>query len=147
MSGVSSCGKSTSKIFNRKTSLDISEATLKESEFRVFYLWSQKDKHENPKPLACEICKIWHTRLGTHVKNIQHFSNDEITRRKNETRSKYWNSAEIKINIGITESDTPLASREKMTRNDIDAHLLNRDGEPVEYLQWNAIALIKFQRE
>ena len=40
MSGVSSCGKSTSKIFNRKTSLDISEAKLKESEFRVFYLWS-----------------------------------------------------------------------------------------------------------
>ena len=78
---------------------------------------------------------------------MQHFSNDEITRRKNETRSKYWNSAGIKINIGITESDTPLASREEMTRNDFDAHLLNRDGEPVEYLQWNAIALIKFQRE
>ena len=78
---------------------------------------------------------------------MQHFSNDEITRRKNETRSKYWNSAGTKINIGITESETPTASREKMTRNDFDSNFINTDGKPVEYLPWNAIALIKFQRE
>ena len=46
---------------------------FKESEITVFYLWSQKDKHGTPKPLPFKICKIWHARLGTHLKNIHVF--------------------------------------------------------------------------
>ena len=91
----------------------VSEAKFKESEKRVFYSWSQKDKHSTPKPLPCKTCKIWHTRLGIHLKNIHKISNDEITRRKNEACSKHWNSSGARINskIGITESDTSSAPR------------------------------------
>ena len=71
-------------------------------------------------------------RLRTHLKNIHKFLNAEITRRENEARSNYWNSAGTKINsiVGITESDTPSISREKLTPNDLKAHLLDRNYTP-----------------
>ena len=118
---------------------------MKESEIRVFYLRSQKDKHGTPKLLPCEICKTWHTRLGTHLKNIHKFSRDEITRRKNEVRSKYWKSAGRNINgiTGITESDTPSVSQEKTSPNDPP----NTYGGTIEYLPRNAKGLTKLQIE
>ena len=67
----------------------ISEMKFKESEIRIFYLWSQKDKHGTPKPLPFKICKIWHARLRTHLKNLHKFSSDEITRRKNASLKMY----------------------------------------------------------
>ena len=50
------------KHLTSKHHYDALEAKFRESEIRVFYLWTQKDKHGTPKPLPCEIFKIWHAK-------------------------------------------------------------------------------------
>ena len=45
------------------------EARLLESKIRVMYSWAQKNKHGVAKPLPCEECGVWLSRLNDHLIN------------------------------------------------------------------------------
>ena len=71
------------------------DASLKESELGVLYLWSQKNKHGVAKPLPCLLCSKWHLRLDNHLKNKHQMNKDQVKDVISEARTKYWLSESV----------------------------------------------------
>ena len=77
-------------------------AKMEESKRRVLYAWSGKEKHGVTKPLPCEECFTWHSRLDLHLKNKHKKDSLTCANILNDMRAKYWCNANGKLNEDIS---------------------------------------------
>ncbi|XP_057302645.1 uncharacterized protein LOC130636789 isoform X2 [Hydractinia symbiolongicarpus] len=111
------------------------EAKLKESEVRVMFLWSKKEKHGIPKPLPCAICGVWHLRLRTHLKRKHKFEGSKITEILETARKENW------ANEGCLENKAKLvktANQKAKKRTKCNREELINTGRTIKYLPDNA---------
>ena len=101
------CGFVASRLHDhltKKHQLKPDEAKMEESKIRVLFSWSQKDKHGCGRPLPCEICKLWHSRLDIHLKNKHKYDNEKVKEVMSVTREKYWCNANGELKTVSTSS-------------------------------------------
>ncbi|XP_065676531.1 uncharacterized protein LOC105844710 isoform X2 [Hydra vulgaris] len=93
------------------------DASLKESELRVLFLWAQKNKHGVAKPLPCLLCFKWHLRLDSHLRNKHKMNKDQIVKVTSEARQKYWLFDCINQSSSCTQLDRNIEKELKSTEN------------------------------
>ncbi|XP_065656601.1 uncharacterized protein LOC136081999 [Hydra vulgaris] len=93
------------------------DASLKESELRVLFLWAQKNKHGVAKPLPCLLCSKWHLRLDNHLRNKHKMSKDQIVKVTSEARQKYWLFDCMNQSSSCTPLGRSIEKESKLTEN------------------------------
>ena len=84
------------------------EAHLVESKLRVLFIWAQKEKHGTAKPLPCEECSCWFSRLDIHLKGYHNYDHGKAKTTVTDTRKKYWCdiTGEVKESVETSNSST-----------------------------------------
>ena len=126
-----------------KHSFSEKDAKLKESELRVMFLWSRKEKHGVAKPLPCEICGQWMLRLDNHLKAKHKMDSIEVKETLHTMREKYWSSGSVPLqhisSTGACKEDHTIPKRSKTD--------LSNMGPTVDYLPPNAEKITEKQKK
>ena len=118
------------------------EAKSQESKIRVMYTWAQKNKHGVAKPLPCEDCGGWVSRLDDHLKIKHKYDKVKTKEIVDLARKKYW-CEEVKVSNKYNK-DNKINDKEKIKAM---KHSEPYTGSTVDYLPPDAAKITDKQKE